>query len=450
MRHERCLHWKRQARRSRSAGEAASDSASARGQPLPGHQYSPEMIALCCQLCLLIGFRAVPKVLRCVNQAYGLSLKIPSRDAVRNWNSRNGVAILQAAAPADDWIWMIDHSVQLGKMNVLVVLGIRRADVPDGRALRREDLTPLAVCPAESRTKEDVGRQLREVASRLGVPLCVLCDGARELHEGVKSLETLGFQGVCLDDVKHKIASVLKRTLGRDERFLAFEARLGQTTAALQQTELEHLSPPRKKQKCRFMNLDRLIDWATMVERQLAAPAASARLRDKLGWVRDFAADLRRWRVLRDMIGQTLKQTNTTGLFQGATTQLRQSLAPLLEGHTRDNLVTTLHQALIAIVEDNERRLAGLGDPGLRVPGGTEILESAFGSFKALQAHHSQGTFTSLLATFATLFATSTPEQIAARFAAVSNRDLTNWLQDSGLTNSTPSRRTQAYKKIAA
>jgi hypothetical protein len=430
--------------------EAAPSAA--RWPPLPGHQFSPEMISLCCQLCLLIGFRAVPKVLRCVSQAFGLPLKIPTRDAVRNWNCRNGVAILQEAAAADDWIWMIDHSVQLGKMYVLVVLGIRRPDVPAGRALGRDDMTPLAVLPTTSRTKEEVGRQLQELAARIGLPLCVLCDGASELHEGVKSLETLGFQGECLDDVKHKIAGVLKRTLGRNPQFLAFEAQLGPTTAALQQTELDHLLPPRKKQKCRFMNLDRLIDWATMVQRQLAAPSAPARLRDKLGWVNDFAPDLQQWRVLRAMIGRTLHQTNTEGLFLGATEQLRQSLAPLLAETVchHPDLVTTIHQELIALSENNERRLARLGDPTLRAPCSTEVLESAFGAFKALQAHHSRGTFTSLLATFATLFDTCTPQKIAARFPAVSNRDLTTWLQNAHLTNSTQSRRIKAYQPIAA
>jgi hypothetical protein len=441
----RCKHQTEQLQKQ---WEAAAPTA--RWQPLPGHQFSPEMIALCCQLCLLIGFRAVPKVLQCISQAFGVPLRIPTRDAVRNWNCRNGVAILQEVAPADDWIWMIDHSVQLGKMYVLVVLGIRCRDVPAGRALQREDMTPMAVLPTALRTKEEVARQLQELAARLGLPLCVVCDGASELHEGVKSLERLGFQGVCLDDVKHKIAGVLKRTLGRDPQFLAFEAKLGPTSAALQQTELDHLLPPRKKQKCRFMNFDRLIDWAMMVERQLAAASASERLRDKLGWVNDFAPDLQQWRVLRAMIGETLNQANTQGLSLGATEQLRQSLDPLLAGNMGHDRVTTLHQELIAILQTNEHRLARLGDPTLRVPCSTEVLESAFGAFKALQAHHSRGTFTSLLASFATLLDTCTPQKIAARFSAVSNRELTTWLQDSGLTNSTQSRRTKVYQPTAA
>ena len=84
------------------------------------------MIALSCQLAAKIGFRAAPQVLELISNGFSLDLRIPSRDAVRNWTCRAGLALLQHEK-ADYWIWMIDHSVQLGKMYVLTVLGIRQS-----------------------------------------------------------------------------------------------------------------------------------------------------------------------------------------------------------------------------------------------------------------------------------------------------------------------------------
>jgi len=412
--------------------------------PLPGHQFSASMIALCCRLSNLIGFRAVPKVLHCIAEAFDLSLKIPTRDAVRNWNCRNGVAILQEAEKADDWIWMIDHSVQLGKMCVLAVLGIRRAELPQDRPLQRHDMTPLAVMPSDSRNKQEVTRQLLEVSDRYGVPLAVLSDGACELHEAVDALKTAGFQGVCIDDIKHKVANLLKKTLGRDERFAAFEAKLGQTTAAIQQTELEHLLPPRKKTKCRFMNFDRLIDWATMVEKQLQDPAAPKRLTEKLGWLAEFREDVNGWRECRRLIGRVLSLANAEGLWRGATDSLRMQLAKLpVSCHAAKHLRTQV----IAFYWTNEEKLHSLRDETLRLPCSTEVLESAFGSFKAIQHHHNRGTFTTLLAVFATLFDTCTAEKIRKRFRSISNRDVKTWLTKAGLTNSTQYRRTRAYRE---
>jgi hypothetical protein len=135
-------------------------------------------------------------------------IEVPSRDAVRNWSCRNGVAILQEAPRADDWVWMIDHSIQLGKMFVLVVLGIHQSELPRNRALRREDMTPLAVLPTRSRDKEEVARQLNKTADQFGTPLAVISDGASELHEGVVRLKRGGFSVIHLDDIKHKAANL--------------------------------------------------------------------------------------------------------------------------------------------------------------------------------------------------------------------------------------------------
>lgn len=414
---------------------------------MPRHQFSAEMIALCCQLSNLIGFRAVPKTLQCFAAAFNLPLKIPTRDAVRNWSCRNGVAILRESEKADDWIWMIDHSVQLGRMFALVVLGIRKSQLPVDRALKREDMVPLAVLPSRTRDKQEVRRQLGKVADRSGVPLAILSDGACELHEGAEGLKTAGFQGVHLSDIKHLVANLLKRKLGRETRFQAFTAQVGQTTAAIQQTELDHLLPPRKKEKCRFMNFDQLIDWATMVESQLAASRAAdsggaERLREKLGWIEEFADDLCGWRECRELISQVLRQANQAGVYVGSSDALRNQLAqcPAQSGLARD-----LRDELVSLYRSNEAKLSAFSEEDLRLPCSTEVLESAFGRFKAIQGPHGRGTFTSLLAVFATLFDTCTPEKIRYRFATTGNAELQSWIQEAGLTNSTQSRRTRAY-----
>ncbi|MFM7165563.1 MAG: hypothetical protein ACKO3T_09980, partial [Planctomycetaceae bacterium] len=39
--------------------------------------------------------------------------------------------------------------------------------------------------------------------------------------------------------------------------------KVGSSIAQLQQAELDHLMPPARKQKCRFMNLQRIVGWST-------------------------------------------------------------------------------------------------------------------------------------------------------------------------------------------
>lgn len=271
--------------------------------------------------------------------------------------------------------------------------------------------------------------------------MAVVCDGACELREGVASLKDVGFKGVCLSDVKHKIANLLKKELGRDERWKKFESQLGTTTAAIQQTELEHLLPPRKKQKCRFMNFDRLIDWATVVQRQLQNEKQSPRLIEKLGWIGECTTEIQQWRQLREMIGVVLHQSNTYGVWGGATKQLREDLMAM---PASTDWVSRMRECLIEIVASNESQLEQLAIEGARLPSSTEVLESAFGAFKAIQRHHNRGTFTTLLATFPTLFDDCTSAKIRDRLLRVRNKDLANWVKAAGLADSTQARRMRA------
>jgi hypothetical protein len=328
-------------------------------------------------------------------------------------------------------------------MFVLVVLGIRRVDLPEGRSLTRQAMSVLAVLPTTSRDKEEVSSQLHQVAANFGEPMAVVCDGACELREGVASLKDVGFKGVCLSDVKHKIANLLKKELGRDERWKKFESQLGTTTAAIQQTELEHLLPPRKKQKCRFMNFDRLIDWATGVQGHLERKEKSQRLIEKLGWIGEFTADMKQWQQVREMIGVVLRQSNEHGVWVGATKQLREDLMAM---PASTEWAGRMRERLIEIVASNESQLEQLKIEGLRLPSSTEVLESAFGAFKAIQRHHNRGTFTTLLATFPTLFDHCTPAKIRDRLLRVRNKDLAVWVKAAGLSNSTQARRMQALQ----
>lgn len=133
-------------------------------QRLKGHQFGAKMIAMCCELCKCVGFRATERILPVIRQWLGLSLRVPTRNTMRSWCSRYGIAVMQQARQkADDWIWLIDHHVQIGKEVALVILGIRQSELPIDRPLQRGDMKPLAVVSSTSRRKEDVEQALVEL-----------------------------------------------------------------------------------------------------------------------------------------------------------------------------------------------------------------------------------------------------------------------------------------------
>lgn len=76
------------------------------------------------------------------------------------------IALYQLERPkelADDWIWIVDHTVEIGPEKCLVVLGVRVRDLPPpGECLRLEHLRPLKLFPVTHSDQHVVQAQLED------------------------------------------------------------------------------------------------------------------------------------------------------------------------------------------------------------------------------------------------------------------------------------------------
>jgi hypothetical protein len=110
----------------------------------------------------------------------------------RSWLLRIGLAaLLRTKAIAADWAWMIDHSIQIGRCKILVILGIRLCDLPAGRPLTHRDMEPIAPMPMAGPTKQAVVAYLEDAAARTGVPRAILDGHGADLHGGSRSFTKL-------------------------------------------------------------------------------------------------------------------------------------------------------------------------------------------------------------------------------------------------------------------
>lgn len=430
--------------------------------PLPHHEFGPKMISLCVNLTRRIGLRPAPDVLKMILQWLGVEAKLPAWTTVRTWTLRVGVAaIKRPIEPADDWIWMADHSNQIGPEKALSIIGLRASKMPPpGEPLKHDDVRVLELRPGTSWKREDMAAAYQRLAQRCGAPLALLVDGAVELREGAETLQESRENMVLLGDFKHHAANLLKKIVGRDERFSEFSTRLARTRSAIQQTELAHLAPPAAKPKARFMNLAPTLRWAEMVSWQLSHPRSQARreiaaerMNDKLGWLREFRDDIQRWQACQEVVCASSTFINEQGLFQGAARGLRDHLRAMRSGDDHEAAKATDDKAtdasrrvtasLLRFVRQSESQLAA----GQRLPMSTEILESSFGLFKQLERQHSKGGFTSLLAAYGCLLHASTAESIRRDFAEVSVQEVKAWVRDN-LGPTLASKRQAAYQEF--
>jgi hypothetical protein len=415
--------------------------------PVGSHGYGARMVCLAVALAQAVGFRGAERVLRIVFEWLGVEQKLPNFSTIRLWLQRVGLAtVKEPLEKADDWVWLADHSNQIGPEKVMGVLAIRASQLPDiGTPLKHEDIEVLTVQPGTTWKKEDVAEVYEELAERYGAPRAILMDGAAELREGAGTLKKQRSDTLTLQDFKHKAASLFKALISEDPRFIEFNGQLGKTRSAIQQTELAHLTPPSLKQKARFMNLGCQLQWARMVLALLEHPEAqshqwinSERLENKLGWLREFAEDLAGWLECQRVVNTGLKQINEQGLFRGTVQQFRLNI-----GNLKYALSQRLSAQLIDFLSDAESQLK----EGERLPLSTEILESSFALYKQLERQHSQGGFTSLLASFAALLRKPTPELVRSSFASVSTKEVKQWVREN-LGTTLNSKRLATYREM--
>lgn len=421
--------------------------------PLLHHTYGPRMISLCLNLGKRIGFRPTEAALKIVFAWLGIQAKVPTFDSIRGWCCRAGVAQSQMPIVGDDWIWMSDHSNQIGQEKVLQIIGIRACDLPpEGETLPLDRMRVLATVPGKQWTREDVGREYKKLAEQIGGPRFLLTDGATELYESADVLEKEGKKPIVLRDMKHYAANILEKLIGKDERFQTYLSKLGHTRNAVQQTELSHFTPPPQKPKARFMNLGPTLRWGKMVSYHLShchsksrQGITAKRMNDKLGWIKDYREELARWSRCQEVMQASLRFINRQGVYPGCAEKLKAKLDDIRNQQSQPcELSATMASKLIEFVRESESLL----EQGQRAWLSTENLESLFGRYKGLERQHSKGGFTGLIAAMPMLLTEWTPARVRESLSGVSVKQMKKWIHDN-LGTTLAAKRTTAYKEFA-
>jgi hypothetical protein len=254
--------------------------------------------------------RCAASVLEWVGSATGQDEIAPDRSTGRLWLLRLGLAaLLRPKVISEDWVWMIDHSIPIGPCQILVILGLRLSELPEGRPLGHQDLEPIALVPMTSSTQQTVAACLEDAVARTGVPRAILDDHGADLHGGVQIFREAHPETSEVYDITHKAACLLKGRLEGDARWTAYGRQLGPTKFAVQQTELACLTPPSQRSKARFMNVGGLVDWGRQTLALIDDPSrlaplgiAAERVQAKLGWLGAFRAELADWSAYQEVI----------------------------------------------------------------------------------------------------------------------------------------------------
>jgi hypothetical protein len=417
-------------------------------RPQPGQQFGCRLIELCINLAREVGMRPTVRVLKIVFRWLKLKLRLPSKDAIRGWLQRLGVARMKKTGKLKNAVWLVDETVQIGKEKVLAVLAVEQKQFQENdRPLSQKDLHVLAFRPATSWTSENVADVYNELSKTHGPPRGVITDGGKNLREPISTIKTKGKEPLALRDLKHLLANALESEIAESEAFQNYTKKIHQTISAVQQTELAHFAPPSFNRRSRFMNLQKHIQWFRMILWQWNHPESVARkhisperMKEKLGWVAGFESAVDEWEACQSVISGCLKFSNSKGIYRGACKDMRAEVnhrATSSSSKSILNKAVKYFQQCQASMSKNER-----------LPISTEILESSFGSYKRLERHQSRGGFTTLLPVFATLLKPATAKEISTAFRRVKVKDVQSWLKEN-IPSTVTSRKQQAFREVA-
>ena len=390
--------------------------------------------------------RCAAEVLRLFGELLPDFARTPCPNTGRLWLQRFGLyALTTPKEKADDWVWIMDHTMQLGQYKCLVIVGVRLSDWNRERGpLTHKDLKLLNLTPMEHSTGDKVHEQLIATSRQTGMPRAVISDGGSDLKRGMEILHQTDPQVAHLYDIKHKTALLLKKELTADERWKEFVTSVNKTKLGITQTSLAFLNPPALKTKARYMNLDTLVHWAHKALRYLDDPrdvaeerVDLAKLNDKLGWLRDYRKPLEEWSQLLELTATAEDYVRKEGYHQEAEVYLRPRLEPSAGCSASREMMEHL---LEFVAEQSANALVNE-----RLIGSSEVLESLIGKYKHLQSTHSKGGMTATLLSFGAIVLEKTTATLRHALETVTTQHVYDWCQKK-LGTTIQAQRNAAFK----
>ena len=351
------------------------------------------LVFLALQLFLIarISFRGAARVLSVLAPYLGLT-KTPCAQTINNWVTRLSLARMKEVMPPMDletgiqlfsngFILILDASIGLGKGKIMTVLALDANHYlhNPGVAPSLQHVICVAVSVADTWTGETIAELLEKVIIQIGVPRAYLKDGGTDLGKAIRLLCDRGIPRLSIDDISHFVANLLKHEYQKHPLFDVFISTCGKVSKMLKQTILACLAPPKVSTKARFMNLHRLVEWASCILRHSPRGRATKgsllqKLRDCFDrlpecktFINDFLLDVEPLMECQGIL-------KNKGMNQESFDQCRPIIDTIPNIHIRDGFMDWLEKHLVMA------NTLGLHQSGM--PISSDSIESLFGVAK--------------------------------------------------------------------
>jgi hypothetical protein len=367
----------------------------------------------------------------------------------RVWLLRLGdYKLIRPKEQAHDWVWIVDHSVQLGAEKCLLILGLRLSNLPpSGTSVCHADVDAIELLPVTKSNGAIVWQQLEQAAKKTGIPREIISDHGSDVRVGIRTFCEHHPETCSIYAITHRAANVLTHTLEQDEAWQQFTSLAAQSKSQIQQTALAYLRAPKQQRKARYMNIEKLVTWGWKLlmlldQRKEMLPVSAeecAQIDDKLGWIHTFREPLAEWHGLLQLIGTTEQVVREEGLHSKTPELLLERLGDIgVTERTRE-----IRHELVTCVREESLKAR----PQERLLGSSEVIESVFGKLKRLERDQAHNGFTGLVLSAAALVSTTTIAVIHQAMERVSTQMVLDWCRET-FGKSLQAKRKEAFAGI--
>ena len=298
-----------------------------------------------------------------------LNIKVPCHGTILLWVKKLGIyKLTQTKELADNWILMIDESIEFGHDKLLVILGIRESNIDFSRALQYQDMECLLLKASSSWKSEEIKTVLDELVFQIGGIKYIIADMGGSIKKAIR-LSVL----IHVEDVNHKLSWFIKELYKNDEDYRTYSKQLSYLRGVLGFSNLSHILPPQQRCNSRYMNLKPIFEWGIAILNMLEDDTANPLEKEKMLFVKNYETLIRETQQLIIIANNIQEILKNNGLSEIT----RKKCLSLFENIT-DHRTLKFKEMVNEYLETTVKSIKGNNT----ILCSSDILESSFGKYK--------------------------------------------------------------------
>ena len=378
-----------------------------------------------------VKFRTLEKDNKIREEINGTFNQSPSHITIRNWTLKLGYyELTHQKEKADDWIILLDHSIQFGREKIFVVLGIREMEfLKLNRPLQFTDLNTLLIKTKSSWNGVLVSKEIKKLEATIGKIKYAVGDYGSDLRKG------LALSGIDhIHDLSHLIALTIEKLYKNDDRFIEFKSKMSYVRSKFAQTDIAAVVPPKGRKKSEYQSFDKIIKWANaalnLIDNKLSDPEqvnylqgyfkteTLDRIKKELSWISDYSELVTELSEINRSIKEVEKEMKHNGLSKSSFGKCVKELKKLKSdnGKKLNEELSTKIRWQIKLLPNTDTVLFS-----------SDILESIFGKYKNRVSENPMASITNLMLIIAAFTSDLTKERVKQSIEAVKMVEIKSW-----------------------